>query len=325
MAEQTANKRKGGMKAILAAMAANLGIAVMKLLAWLLTGAASLLAEAIHSAADTANQIIMLLGDKSAAKQADSGHQFGYGRARFVNAFLVALILFSMGGLFAVYEAFHKFEELRAGHGDDLLESRWWWVAIIVLVGSIIMESLSLRTALRESKPHRVGMPLWRFIHESKEPEFMVVILEDTAALTGLCFAFVGIITTLLTGNAIFDIIGSFLIGILLIVVAIILAVETKSLLIGESADKQTLDQIRACLLSIPGFDHVVYLQTLYIGPDELLVAGKVAVNENEDAAQVAHSIDDAEQRIRQAVPNASPIYIEIDIWQPETSDGSAD
>ena len=312
-----ADKRAGGVKAIMAAMFANLGIAIMKLIAWLFTGAASLLAEAIHSIADTTNQVLMLVGDKTAEKKADATHQFGYGRYRFLTAFLVALILFSMGGLFAIYEAFHKFEELMAGHPNELLQSQWWWVAIVVLGGAIIMECFSFRVALRESAPHRKGMSLWRFVRESKEPEFLVVILEDLAALLGLVFAFVGIGLALLTGNAIFDVAASGLIGVLLIVVAVILAIETKSLLVGESADEKTMAGIVERLEAVEQFQHVLYVKTLYLGPEELLVAAKVTVADDLDAEAVAQAIDDAEKSIREAYPVVGPIYLEPDTWKP--------
>ncbi|MDR0308562.1 MAG: cation diffusion facilitator family transporter [Coriobacteriales bacterium] len=317
------DKRDAGVKAILAAMLANIGIAALKFVAWALTGAASMLAEAVHSVADSANQIIMLWGDKSAKKKADEAHQFGHGRNRFITAFLVALILFSMGGLFAIYEAFNKFKELQAGHPNDLLSSQWWWVAIVVLLGAIIMESLSLRVALRESKPHRQGMKIWQFVHRSKEPEFMVVILEDTAALTGLTLAFLGIVLTLLTGNAIFDVIGSGLIGLLLITVAVILAVETKSLLVGESADKETMEKIKAALSSVALFEHTIYIKTIYISPDELFIAAKVAVPKDAEADEIAAAIDSAEAKIRDSVEVAHPIYIEPDIWDPDRMTGA--
>ena len=312
----THSQKHGGTKAILAAMAANLGIAVMKLSAWLVTGAASLLAEAIHSAADTANQVVLLLGDRSATKQADAQHQFGYGRTRFINAFLVALILFSMGGLFAVYEAVHKFQELMDGHGNDLLESKWWWVALVVLGGAILMESFSLRTALHESAAFRVGVPLWKFIRSSKEPEFIVVILEDLAALLGLVLALIGIGLTLITGNGVFDVVGSGLIGLLLIAVSIILAIETKSLLVGESVDEATMAGIENCLESVEQFTHVIYVKTMYLSPDEVLVAAKVAVPADLDADQLADAIDEAEAAMRTNFRQVGPVYIEPDIWE---------
>jgi len=318
----THSQKHGGKKAIMAAMMANLGIAILKLVAWLFTGAASLLAEAVHSGADTANQVVLLLGDRSASKKADAQHQFGYGRNRFINAFLVALILFSLGGLFAIYEAVHKFQELQAGHGNDLLESSLWWVALVVLGGAIIMESFSLRTALHESAPFRVGIPMWKFIRSSKEPEFIVVILEDLAALLGLVFAFVGITASLITGNAIFDVIGSGVIGVMLIIVAIIIAIETKSLLVGESVDEATMAGIRACLESVEPFTHVIYVKTLYLGPDEILVAAKVAVPGDLGAETLASAIDEAEAGIRQAYPLVGPVYIEPDTWVENRSSG---
>ena len=312
----THDKRAGGIKAIMAAMLANSGIAILKLLAWLLTGAASMLAEAIHSAADAINQVLLLAGDKSARKQADHKHQFGYGRARFITAFLVALLLFSMGGVFALYEAIHKYQEVVAGHGNELLESRWRWVPIVVLVGAIILEFFSLRTALKESKPHRTTMSLWRFIRTAKEPEFIVILLEDIAAMAGLCLALLGIGTALITHNPLFDVIGSACIGVLLIVIAIILAIETKSLLLGESADKPILDKISTYLESIPEFAQVVTLQTLYVAPEEVLVACKVAVNPQAEAADLVRAIAQAEAGIQQILPTANPIYIEIDTNQ---------
>ena len=312
----THSQKHGGKKAIMAAMMANLGIAILKLLAWLVTGAASLLAEAIHSAADTANQVVLLLGDRSASKKADAQHQFGYGRNRFINAFLVALILFSMGGLFAVYEAVHKFQELMAGHGNDLLESKWWWVALVVLGGAIIMESFSLRTALHESAPFRVGMSLWKFVRSSKEPEFIVVILEDIAALLGLILAFVGIGVALLTGNGVYDVVGSGLIGLLLITVSIILAIETKSLLVGESVDEATMAGIKDRLESVEQFTRLVYVKTMYLSPDEVLVAAKVAVPSDLEADRLADAIDEVEASIRTAFPQVGPVYIEPDIWE---------
>lgn len=309
-------ENKGNVKAIMAALFANLGIAIMKFGAWLLTGAASLLAEAVHSVADATNQLLMLLGDKSARKNADEQHQFGYGRNRFINAFLVALILFSMGGLFAIYEAFHKYEELQAGHPNELLQSSWWWVAIVILVGAILMEGTSLRVALRESKPHREGKNFLKFIHESKETEFIVVIMEDIAALLGLVFALTGIILTLVTGNGIFDVIGSGIIGVLLLVVAIVLAIETKSLLVGEAADPRTFAKIEDALKSVTIFNHIVYLKTIYIGPDEMLIATKVTVDKDIIADDLALAIDAAEARIRESVPIAKQIYIEPDTWK---------
>jgi cation diffusion facilitator family transporter len=301
-------------------MTANLTIAVMKLVAWLLTGAASLLAEAIHSMADSANQILMLLGAKSARRQATDLHPFGYGRDRYISAFLVAIILFSMGGLFALYEAYDKFHEVQAGHPNALLESRYWWVSIVVLVGAIVAEGLSLRTALREAKPARGDQSIFSFIRHSRAPELPVVLLEDIAAETGLVFALAGVGLTLATGSGYWDVVGSGLIGLLLVAVAIILAVEIKSLLVGESAEPAVLDRIASAITGIPDITGLIYLKTIHIGPETILVAAKIATEPDLDAARLARAIDDAEAAVRAAEPMVGPIFLEPDVWNDETA-----
>ncbi|MDR1449244.1 MAG: cation diffusion facilitator family transporter [Propionibacteriaceae bacterium] len=314
--------KPGGAKAIVAAMSANLAIAAMKFIAWLLTGAASLLAEAIHSTADSANQILMLLGRKSAQRQADELHPFGYGRDRYISAFLVAVILFSMGGLFALYEAFRKFQEVRAGHPDELLESRFWWVSLVVLVGAIAAESFSLRTALAEAKPARGNLSLAAFIRQSRAPELPVVLLEDMAALLGLVFALVGVSVSLATGSGYGDVIGSGLIGLLLVAVAIVLAVEIKSLLVGESARPEQAAAIARAIVGVPDISGLVYLKTLHIGPESVLVAAKITAAPELDAVRLARAIDEAETAIRAAEPMVGPIFLEPDIWDGAKAGG---
>lgn len=304
----------GGTKAVVAALLANSGIAVLKFLAWLLTGASSLLAESIHSVADAGNQGLLLVGGRRAKKEATDEHPFGYGRERYIYSFIVAIVLFSVGGLFALYEAYHKFHEVQAGHENELVESGFAWVAIVVLVGAIVMESLSFRTAIRESNKIRRGSGWVEFIRRAKSPELPVILLEDLAALLGLTFALAGVGLTLITGNGYWDVVGTASIGVLLVAVAIVLALETKSLLLGESASPEAQDQIREALESTPGIERVIHMKTLHLGPEELLVAVKAGVAREATAAQVAASINAAERAIREVEPTAAVIYIEPDI-----------
>ena len=295
-------------------MSANGFIALTKFGAWALTGASSMLAEAVHSVADTGNQALLLWGGRQAKRAATEEHPFGYGRERYISAFLVSIILFSLGGLFALYEAFHKYEEIVAGHPNDLLESGWWWVPVVVLVAAIIAESLSFRTAIRESRPAK-GKQSWsRFVRTAKSPELPVVLLEDAAALLGLVFALVGVGMTLLTHNGLWDVTGTALIGLLLIAVAVTLAVETKSLLVGEAATPEAVGRIRAALAGTDGVNRVIHLKTLHLGPEEVLVAAKIAVEPTDSAARVAEVINTAETAIRAAEPQVTALYLEPDL-----------
>lgn len=309
---------EGGTKAVVAALVANLFIAVTKFGAWLLTGASSMLAEAIHSVADSGNQALLLIGGRRAQRAATAEHPFGYGRERYVFAFLVSIVLFSVGGLFALYEAYHKFEEVHSGHPSELLTSRWWWVPIVVLVAAIIAEGLSFRTAVVESNKSRGHLPLGRFILSAKAPELPVILLEDFAALLGLVFALFGVGMTLLTSNGIFDVIGTALIGLLLVAVAVTLGVETKSLLLGEAATADVVARIEAALRSTDGVDRVIHMKTLHLGPEEILVAAKVAVDPVDTASEVAEAINRAEISIRNAEPMVTALYIEPDIYRED-------
>jgi cation diffusion facilitator family transporter len=306
----------GGTKAVVAALLANLGIAVLKLLAWLLTQSSSMLAESIHSVADSGNQGLLLLGGRRAQKDATAEHPFGYGRERYVYSFIVAIVLFSVGGLFALYEAYHKYHELRAGHGNDLLESRFWWVPIAVLLGGIVLESFSFRTAIVESNKVRGDSSWVSFVRRAKSPELPVILLEDFAALMGLTFALVGVGLSLLTGNAYWDVVGTAAIGLLLVTVAVVLAIETKSLLLGEAAAPAVQRKICDALEATDGIERVIHMKTLHLGPEELLVAVKAGVARDTTAEQVAGSIDAAEQAIRGAEATARVIYIEPDIYR---------
>jgi len=313
---------QGGNRAIIAALAANAFIAITKFGAWALTGAASMLAEGVHSVADTANQLLLLRGGAVAKREATEEHPFGYGRAPFISAFLVAVILFSLGGLFALYEAFHKYEEVASGHPNELLESQWWWVPVAVLGFAIIAESFSFRTAIRESLPLK-GTKSWpQFIRSAKSPDLPVILLEDFAALLGLVFALIGVGMTLLTHNGYWDVVGTSLIGVLLILVAITLAMETRSLLLGEAATPEAIAGITAALAGADGVRRVIHLKTLHLGPSEILVAAKIAVEPTESAVRVAEVIDNAEAAIRAANSEVTALYLEPDIDRVGTTTG---
>lgn len=296
----------GSTRAIMAALAANAGIAVAKFIGFLLTSSSSMLAEAVHSVADTSNQALLLLGQRRARREATSLHQFGYGRSRFFYSFVVALVLFSLGAIFALYEGYHKIS-----HPEPLTSPV---IAIAILVVAIGLESYSFRTAMVESKPLKGSGSWWQFIRRSRNPELPVVLLEDTGALLGLVFALFGVGLTIITGNAIWDGIGTMMIGALLGVIAVILMVEMHSLLIGESATGEELIAIEAALVGTENVERVIHLRTQYLGPEEMLVGAKIALAPSTDLATVAAAIDNAEAAVRAAVPTAHLIYIEPDL-----------
>jgi cation diffusion facilitator family transporter len=296
----------GGKKAVLAALFANLGIAAAKLVAFVVTRSSSMLAESVHSLADSGNQGLLLLGAKKSAQAPNEKHPFGYGSDRYFWSFVVAVVLFTVGGAFAIYEGVEK---LRHPHHLDSAV-----VAIGVLVVAIALESFSMRTAVAETKPHLAGRGYWQFIRESKTPELPVVLLEDAAALLGLVIALAGVTLTMLTEQPAFDAIGTITIGILLCVVAAILSIEMHSLLIGEAASAAEIAAIEGALLSCTDFERIIHLRTMHLGPDELLVAAKVATAATVDSATLSQRIDDAEVRIREAVPSSRLIYIEPDV-----------
>ena len=310
----------GSRRAVLAALAANLGIAALKFGAWLLTGASSMLAEAIHSVADSGNQGLLLLGAQRAKQPPTAEHPFGFGRERYIYAFIVSVVLFTVGGLFALYEAYHKYQEVSEGHESKLLTGSWWWVPLVVLVAAIGMEALSFRTAIREANTVRGGQDWVSYVRTSKAPELPVVLFEDLAALVGLVLALLGVGLTLITRNGYWDAAGTAAIGALLVAVAVLLAIEIKSLLVGEGANPEAVARIRRALESEPRVDRVIHLKTLHLGPDELLVAAKIAVRPTEHAADVAAAIDAAERRIRAAEPVATSIYLEPDIYRAPES-----
>lgn len=297
----------GSRKAILAAFVANLGIAIAKFVGFLLTRSAGLLAEAVHSLADTGNQALLLLGSQRARKVASAEHPFGYGRERYFWAFVVALVLFSVGGLFALYEGIQK---LVHPHEAENLR-----VAIGILVFAILLEGYSLRTALKETshvKSKSVGY--WRFIRSSKQPELPVVLLEDTGAMIGLLFALGGVLAAHYTHNPRWDAAGSIAIGGLLVVIAVVLAIEMKGLLIGEGASAETDQAIRDALSGAPRVTKLIHLRTEHLGPDELLVTAKVEFDRTLTVPELAEAIDGAEAALRARVPIARLVYIEPDI-----------
>ncbi|MFE1785245.1 cation diffusion facilitator family transporter [Streptomyces sp. NPDC059506] len=298
---------QGGTKAIVAALAANLAIAVAKFVAFLFSGSSSMLAESVHSVADSGNQGLLLLGGKKAKRAASEEHPFGYGRERYIYSFLVAIVLFTVGGLFALYEGYEKIT-----HPHSL--EHWYW-PVGVLVFAIVAESFSFRTAIKESNPLRGSQSWVQFVRRAKAPELPVVLLEDLGALVGLVLALGGVGLALLTGDGVWDGIGTLCIGVLLIAIAIVLALETKSLLLGESADAESVRRIREAAVDGDTVTRVIHMRTLHLGPEELLVAAKIAVRHDDTAGLVAGAIDAAEQRIREAVPIARVIYLEPDVY----------
>lgn len=299
----------GGSRAIIAALSANLGIAVAKFVGFLLSGSSSMLAESVHSVADSGNQVLLLIGGKRARRAPTAEHPFGFGRERYVYAYLVAVTLFSVGGLFSMYEGIHKMQ-----HPEPIDRP---WIPLGILLISVVLESYSLRTALHESAESRRGISILTFIRRTKEPELPVVLLEDLAALIGLVLALLGIVLAVVTGKGIFDGIGTVAIGLLLVVVAIVLGTEIKSLLVGEGASSVDIAAIRAAALAGSDVESIIHMKTLYLGPDSLLVGMKVAVRPTDSTAAVAAAIDAVEQRVRAAVPVATVMYIEPDLLDP--------
>jgi cation diffusion facilitator family transporter len=301
---------EGSRRAIVAAFLANFGIAVAKLVAFFFTGAASLLAESVHSLADTGNQALLLLGSSRARQTPTAEHPFGFGRERYFWAFVVALVLFSLGSLFAIVEGVEKLF-----HPHELSSVEW---ALAVLAIAILLESFSLRTALHEAAEVRGRDGWWQFIRRTKMPELPVVLLEDVGALLGLCFAAAGVGLALATGDPRWDALGSVAIGLLLGVIAIILAIEMKSLLIGEAAAPETIATIRAALAAGDGVTHVIHLRTLHLGPDDLLIAAKLGFMPDVPLQRVADVTNAVEATIRAQIPTARLVFIEPDVYRAD-------
>ena len=305
---------EGSTRAIIAALLANLGIAVAKFIGFLVTMSSSLLAESIHSIADTGNQVLLLLGGRRSQRRPTRLHQFGYGRERFFWAFVVAIILFSLGAMFAVYEGVEK-----VLHPHPIDSPQW---AIGILLVSIVLEANSFRTAIGESRPLKGRASWWMFIRRSRNPELPVVILEDAGALIGLVVALLAISVAVVTDNGVWDGVGSITIGVLLGVIAVVLAVEMKSLLIGESATSEAEARIADAITSSPSVATLITLRTQHIGPEEVLVAAKVEFDPTLSMGRLADVIDTVESRVRAAEPTARRIFIEPDVVRPDRGPG---
>ena len=295
-----------GTKAVIAALAANLSIAVAKFVGFAVTSSSSMLAEGVHSVADSGNQILLLLGGKRAKKAATEEHPFGYGRERYFWSFVVALVLFSLGGLFAIYEGLHKIE-----HPEPIDSPQW---AFGILGFAILAEGLSFRTAAKEAGKVKGDASYWQYIRRAKAPELPVVLLEDFGALIGLVLAMAGVVLSVVTDDGIWDGYGTLSIGILLGIIAIILVVEMKSLLIGESAARKTVEAIEAAIEIEPEVIQLIHLRTQHLGPEELLVAAKVEFLHELTMVEVADAINRVERNVRANVPEARVMFIEPDV-----------
>lgn len=304
---------EGGIKAIIAALVANIGIAISKFVAFAFTGSSSMLSEAIHSVADSGNQILLLIGNKRAKKKADESHPFGYGRRRYVYGFIVAIVLFLVGGLFSLYEGIHKWQ-----HPEPLND---WWIAVVVLVIAIGLEGYSFGTAFREANKSRGQRSLFGFVKDARQPELPVILLEDAGALTGLVLALLGVGAAVITGDGRFDAVGAMGIGTLLIVIAIFLAIEMTAMLVGESALPEEVAAIREALEDSIGVERVIHLRTMHVGPDELLVAAKIAIRDSDTGTQISRAINEAEASLRTAVPSARYIFLEPDLDRGREAD----
>lgn len=296
---------EGGTKAVIAALMANTGIAISKFVAFAITGSTSMLSEAIHSVADSLNQVLLLVGGKRSKRVADDKYQFGYGRVRYVYGFMVAIVLFMVGGIYSLYEGWHKWS-----HPEPVTD---YWVAIGVLSIAILLETFSFRTAIIETNKVRGKRSFAKFVRDARQPELPVILLEDFGALIGLVFALVGVSAAVITGDGRWDGMGAMAIGSLLIVIAIILVREMSAMLVGEGALPEEYDAVHAALSSAPLVERVIHLRTLHVGPDALLVGAKIAIAHSQTAEDIARGIDEAERLLRIAVPSAQYVFLEPD------------
>jgi cation diffusion facilitator family transporter len=297
---------EGGTKAVVAALMANTGIAISKFVAFAITGSTSMLSEAIHSVADALNQVLLLVGGKRSKRVADDQYQFGYGRVRYVYGFMVAIVLFVVGGIYSLYEGWHKWN-----HPEPVTDH---WIAIGVLSIAIILETFSFRTAIVETNKVRGKRSFAKFVRDARQPELPVILLEDFGALIGLVFAMFGVSAAVITGDGRWDGMGAMAIGSLLIVIAIILVREMSAMLIGEGALPEEYDAVKAALESAPLIERVIHLRTLHVGPDALLVGAKIAITKHDSAQDIAQGIDEAERLLRIAVPSAQYVFLEPDL-----------
>lgn len=303
---------EGGLKAVVAALSANLGIAVAKFGAFAVTGSSSMLSEAIHSVADSGNQVLLLVGNKRSERRRDEEHQFGYGRLRFIYAFMVAIVLFLVGGLFSLFEGWHKIQ-----NPEGLSDPR---IAFVVLFLAIGLEGFSLRTAIKESNKARGKVSLFRYIRRTRQPELPVILLEDLGALVGLGFALFGITMATVTGDGRWDGLGAAAVGTLLVVIAVFLGFEMSSMLTGESALPEEEAVVRKAIEETDGVGRVIHMRTLHLGPDEILIAAKIGIEPLESGVEIARLIDRAETSIRAAVGMTCVVYLEPDVFDPDRS-----
>ena len=296
---------EGGTRAVIAALMANTGIAISKFTAFVFTGSTSMLSEAIHSVADSMNQVLLLVGGKRAKRKASEKYQFGYGRVRYVYGFVVAIVLFLVGGVYSAYEGWHKWS-----HPENVENAN---IAFVVLIVAIVLESFSFRTAIKEANHSRGNRSMREFVRDARQPELPVILLEDLGALVGLMFALFGVTMAVVTEDGRWDGLGAMAIGILLILIAIILVREMTSMLIGESALPEEIDAVESALLAAPIVSHLIHMRTLHVGPDELLVAAKIGISPEGSADEIVKGIDQAEQLLRSAVPTAKYVFLEPD------------
>jgi cation diffusion facilitator family transporter len=296
---------EGGTKAVIAALLANTGIAISKFVAFAFTGSAAMLSEAIHSVADSLNQVLLLVGGKRAERKASDRHQFGYGRVRYVYGFIVAIVLFLVGGVYSAYEGWHK-----VSHPEHISDPQ---IAFGVLIVAIVLEAFSFRTAIREANKIRGKRSMTKFIKDARQPELPVILLEDFGALVGLLLALFGVTMATITHDGRWDGLGAISIGILLILIAIVLVREMTSMLIGESALPEEVTAVERALESAPIVERIIHLRTLHVGPEALLVAAKIAVAPARSASEIVAGIDEAESLLRAAVPTAEYVFLEPD------------
>ncbi len=305
-----------GTKAIVAAFFANLGIAIMKFIGFVFTGSGSMLAESIHSVADTGNQALLLLGGRRARRPATPEHPFGYGRERYFWSFVVALVLFSLGAVFSLYEGVEKLR-----HPHDIDSPEW---ALGILFGAIVLEIFSFRTAIVEANKVRGEAGWWEFVRRAKSPELPVVLLEDLGALMGLVFAFTAVSLAVVTDDTVWDAVGTLGIGVLLGTIAVILAVEMKALLIGESATPAIQRRIRDTIEAERDVRALLHLRTQHIGPEELLVGAKIDFAASLSVPELAAAVNRVEASVRAAVPEARVMYLEPDVARTSGSEAVA-
>lgn len=307
-----------GMGAVLAAFLANVGIGISKFIAFIFTGSSAMLAEAVHSVADSSNQVLLYMGSRKAKKAPTRDHPFGFGRAHFLYAFMVSIVLFSLGGAFAMYEGVHKIIEPKSIDAP--------LVAYAVLIIAVILEGSALRTALKEAKTFKPkGQDWWEFLRRTKSVNHIVLALEDSAALIGLSFALLGVTLSIVTANPVWDGVATLFIGVLLASVAIILFREVQSLLIGESVNALSERTMRKIAMSVDSVNQVVDLKTLYTGPSEIFIAMKITVDEDKDIREISEAIDTIEAKLRHVFPIARLIYIEPDYYKSKKEQRESD